>query len=425
MKAFSASLLASAGLLLALPVVAQQAPAPKVADYVVHEWGTFTSMAGTAGGVLEGLHHEEEHLPKFVHDLMKVDEVGTTERMKLPASYVTQKMETPVIYFYADKPMRAEVGVYFKKGLMTQFYPLPTTIWPRVKQAQKHLVDMRKVSGSRLTWDIDILPRTSEVKVPKVATDDPWHYARQTGANLVRTRDHGRTSKTTKPMRQEAEHYLFYRGLGRWQPDVSVETPGVGIAKFKNGMGGVIPFVAMLQLDDEGGSFVIGGKVAGHKTTTLNFARGRTFDDRKQVAKHLATHMLVALVKQGLYPDEARAMVATWSRQWFQSNGTRMIYILPRKTIDTVLPLTLNPRPKELVRVMVGRHEFITPASQATVEQALLQRSSDDATIRAQGDQTLRALDRFLEPHLRNVERNGSTAECRALASEHLRTGEQ
>src|SRR4051794_32700518 len=33
----------------------------------VHEWGTFTSMAGSGGQSLEGLHHEEVPLPAFVH----------------------------------------------------------------------------------------------------------------------------------------------------------------------------------------------------------------------------------------------------------------------------------------------------------------------------------------------------------------------
>src|SRR4030095_12320626 len=34
---------------------------------IVHEWGTFTSMYGSDGLVLEGLQHEEEKLPAFVY----------------------------------------------------------------------------------------------------------------------------------------------------------------------------------------------------------------------------------------------------------------------------------------------------------------------------------------------------------------------
>src|SRR5262245_63772093 len=83
-------------------------PEPPPANYVAHEWGTFTSMTGTDGIVLEGLQREEEALPKFVHDLLKIDAFSATDE-KMPASRVTQKMETPVVYFYSDEPLRVQV----------------------------------------------------------------------------------------------------------------------------------------------------------------------------------------------------------------------------------------------------------------------------------------------------------------------------
>ena len=390
---------------------------PAIANYVVHEWGTFTSMADTQGVVLEGMHHEEEHLPRFVHDLMRVEETDHTRQTKLPASYVTQKMETPVIYFYADKPLRSNVSVGFTLGLMTQFYPLPTSIYPRIGAAQKQLVDMRKVAGSRLTWDIDILPRGTKATVPSCAADDPWHFARQTSANLIRTRPDKRQKKATA----EAEHYLFYRGLGRWQPDVSVKTQRGQPMQFHNAMGSEMPFSMALELGKRGGRYLIGGAIQGRKTTTFDLATAPWHANRERFARRVGAAVLKALVEQGLYMDEARAMVATWSRQWFQSDGTRVIYLLPRKVVDKVLPLQLNPKPKQLVRVMVGRHEFITPQAQAIVEQALQQRQAADQEVRARGEQTLQQLDRFLEPHLRNVERNGSNHKARRMATELLR----
>ena len=43
-----------------LIVVAAQA-------YELHEWGTFTTVAGSDGVLLTGLQREEEELPGFVH----------------------------------------------------------------------------------------------------------------------------------------------------------------------------------------------------------------------------------------------------------------------------------------------------------------------------------------------------------------------
>ena len=49
---------------------------------------------------------DQRTLPKFVHDLLEIDAFAASDA-KLPASRVTQKMETPVIYFYSDEPLRA------------------------------------------------------------------------------------------------------------------------------------------------------------------------------------------------------------------------------------------------------------------------------------------------------------------------------
>lgn len=405
-------------LLPASLLLAQDPPSePPPADYVVHEWGTFTSMAGTDGLVLDGLHHEEEALPKFVHDLARIAAFATADGEKMPASRVTQKMETPVIYFYADAPMQAQVRVWFQKGLMTQFYPLPTLVSPELHELQKKRLDMTAVSLSSLVWDVDVIPRTAAApsEIPEVAADDPWSFARQTRASYVRTR-----VAADSPAKPEAEHYLFYRGLGRWQPDVRVEAATDGTAHFENRLQQAIPFTLALELTEKGGRYASGKALQpGEK---VSFAPGASeFEpDREVFAREVGAVVMKALVDSGLYLDEARAMVATWSRSWFQKDGARVVYLLPKQSLDEVLYLQLQPRPKELVRVLVGRLEFITPAAQDRVERALRERASDDARTAAHGLQVLAGLDRFLEPHLRNVERCGKDESVRKAAAAML-----
>src|SRR5258706_7942662 len=75
-------------------------------SYVAHEWGTFTSMQGSDGVTLEGLQHEEEALPDFVYSRSKVRACPLREYgykgLEVDVVNVTKKMETPVVYFYAD-----------------------------------------------------------------------------------------------------------------------------------------------------------------------------------------------------------------------------------------------------------------------------------------------------------------------------------
>jgi hypothetical protein len=74
-----------------------------------------------------------------------------------------------------------------------------------------------------------------------------------------------------------------------------------------------------------------------------------------------------SLVAAGLFEDEAKAMLNTWRPDWLGDNGARVLYLLPKQWTDETLPLKLNPRPKSLVRVMVGRAEMISPETERTL----------------------------------------------------------
>src|SRR4030095_4692079 len=96
-----------------------------------------------------------------------------------------------------------------------------------LENAGKQRVERSKVDGSMLEWDVDLVPRAAgaPAEVPLVAADEPWAFARQTGSCCVRTRP-----EAGAPARVEAEHYLFYRGLGRWQANVKIHAERGGVA---------------------------------------------------------------------------------------------------------------------------------------------------------------------------------------------------
>ena len=79
---------------LALVPVLPSDPAPSGdPGYVLHEWGTFTTVAGSDGVLLEGLSYEDHALPSFVHQ----------RETRAPGfDGVRGKMETPVLYFYSE-----------------------------------------------------------------------------------------------------------------------------------------------------------------------------------------------------------------------------------------------------------------------------------------------------------------------------------
>jgi hypothetical protein len=115
------------------------------------------------------------------------------------------------------------------------------------------------------------------------------------------------------------------------------------------------------------------------------------------------------LVAQGLYADEAHAMVQTWSDSWFEE-GSRLIYIVPSHFVNTILPLSICPAPTEAVRAFVGRLELITPATEDAIQTAF--ESGDDATLRKYG--------RFLEPILIEMMQNTSDEAREKILSAYL-----
>src|SRR5438128_2309672 len=112
-----------------------------LASLEVHEWGTFTSLVGSDGVTQNGMSHEDESLPPFVHGFGEVNAVpfpdplpvlqpprrpqrprpcdggkGCIPNTFLNSNIITQKMETPVIYFYSDRVQNVEVNVKFPRG---------------------------------------------------------------------------------------------------------------------------------------------------------------------------------------------------------------------------------------------------------------------------------------------------------------------
>jgi len=389
---------------------------------VVHEWRTFTSMQGVDGFGLEGLHREEEALPKFVHDLGGACSLGHPQGKGLHAapSRVTQKMETPVIYFHTKTPARVKVRVDFPRGLLSQWYP--NTSQPVRSPGD---LDLSKIESTSLAWDVELVPSEAPGEVPEVSTDDPWHFAREVDAAWCRVAAKGDDEVGLPSGPTEAERYLFYRGLGAFTLPL-VTSPGAKAGQVVTANAGAeaVPFAFGLQVD------LARTTIRWAPLGAIPSGGAVTFDASATAPKALETgvaELQVAvqaqLEAQGLFADEARAMVRTWARSWFGSPGTRVLWLVPRARVDALLPLAIEPAPATLVRAFVGRLEVVTPEVEAELEAALLARKGSgeaDAKTRAAAEARLQACGRLLEPHLRAVLRSTKDAAVRESATELL-----
>lgn len=363
----------------------------------VHEWGTNTVVVGSDGSMQRGLHHEEEDLPAFVYDRRRED----------VAKDVDVKMETPVTYFYSDKPLTAKVAVRFPQGILTQWFPSVVSFFPPTFKGRGDPALDRSyaftnaqckaqyggIQNGELDWgEVEILPRGAKPGLLDAPLDRfTWSHARDVDANALRV----------KAATNQDERFLFYRGLGNFPIGVKVTTAADGKLTLKNEdatakVGAV--FVLRVEKDTAAFDVVPAGIAAGG---SLEKIAPPATQPIAAYAQALAVAMVAELDKAGLYHDESVAMVKTWARQWFRTPGVRVLYLAPEAWTNAQIPLEVTPKPMETVRVMVIRVEALAPAEE-TLDVAAA-RKLDDAATKADGEAHFASLGRFAEPRLRRA----------------------
>jgi hypothetical protein len=348
-------------------------------ELTVHEWGTFTAIAGKDGHAVEWAPLTgSTDLPQFVEHISDAN-------FKLGLRG-TIRMETPVLYFYSPRDVTVSAKVAFSRGLITEWYPHADGVAPGGVQSDSRLSQLR-TDGS-IEWnDVAVSPNQSG-EFPREAAPNRYYAARETSSTPL-------SVKTTAG--QQQEKFLFYRGVSASKLPLSASLNPDGKLVVKSLGEDEIPAIILFERRGER----VGYRLLGALTN-------ETVVDRPVLTGSvdaLYGDLEETLVAQGLYLDEAQAMVETWKDSWFEE-GSRLIYIVPRGFIDNVLPLTIDPTPGQIVRVFVGRLEIVTPATVRAVQAAMA--CNDGVTLNKYG--------RFLEPILQNARENHakSTPECKS-----------
>jgi hypothetical protein len=336
------------------------------AGLTAHEWGTFTSIAGERGqAVLWTPLSGATDLPGFVEHFrdphFKLGLQGTV------------RMETPVLYFYDSRETTVSVKVNFSNGVITEWYPHANRVEPQSERIGEVLYN-KKLDGS-IAWDAVTVAPNVRADFPAEGRDSHYYAARQTSATPLRV---------MTASGEQREKFLFYRGVATFVVPISARVAADGNVAVENHGDETIPNVVLFERRGERVGFRIGGAVE-NKTTLEPPA---LTEDVNSLSKELVG----VLISQGLYQDEAQAMVETWRTSWFEE-GSRLLYIVPTAFVNRVLPLTISPAPVQMVRVFVGRMEIVTAATERAVERALA--SKDQVTLAKYG--------RFLEPILQTI----------------------
>ena len=340
-------------------------------DLMVHEWGTFTAVAGKDGRAVEWLplgpprFAPSADLPQFVEHIN-----GVNFKLGLRG---TIRMETPVIYFYSPRDLTVSAKVSFAKGLITEWYPHADRVEPAGIMTDSGLSRL-SVNGG-IEWSHVAISPNLAGEFPSEVQPNRYYAARETGSSPLRVQ---------ASAGEQREKFLFYRGVSASPLPISARLTSGRELVVESLSEDEIPNAIFFERRGERVGYRSVGPLTDATTVAppvLNGSIDSLCGDLEEI-----------LVDQGLYREEAHAMVETWKDSWFEE-GSRLIYIVPSGFIDKVLPLTIDPMPGQIVRVFVGRLEIVTPATANAVRTALAHH--DEVTLNKYG--------RFLEPILQIV----------------------
>jgi hypothetical protein len=359
-----------------IPLVLLAAVSPPDNALVVHEWGTFTCLQDETGKAISGINTDDEPVPHFVRDLawsllIPASELPNNFFQGAPRCHpdVTMRLETPVIYFhlpkYQTKPLTLDVNVEFRGGWLTQFYPAGDAVAPGVESWPK-FGHLRSDTVGTLSWPA--LAVGTDAKGPGTK-EHVWTSPRAVDAASVTTTN------------GESEKFLFYRGVAHIDAPLQVarDTKGDRLvlrSQLDPALQGKLPLVIRrLWLTEirAGGSSAFrrldpvtltGGEQDVLATTPATFAAG---DFSRRNTAVFRKDMRQALMEEGLFGDEADALLNTWELSYFKSAGLRLFFIVPRVWTDYYLPLQISA-PAQVQRMMMGRIELVTPAQRELLQ---------------------------------------------------------
>jgi hypothetical protein len=315
-------------------------------------------------------------------------------------------METPVIYFYSDQQRTVDVAVKFPQGIITEWYPQVATL----SRTDKRDIELSQQHGIR--WSgVEVLPRASNQALnsllPIEKSGNHYYAARETEADFLRGGPAAKASAAA-----EYEKFLFYRGVGSFRAPLQVSLGSSEDSLVLSNTGTEeLTHLFVLNIGKAIGEISLAGKfiyvdrLSPGESKTLHLNLKDDVIALSDLRPQIMQRMEASLVANGLYRAEASAMAHTWQDSWFGEEGLRVLYALPRKWTDQTIPLTLNPSPRELVRLMIGRAEVITPTMERLLRHQIVKFGQSDPVVRQSIVAETRGLGlgRFVEPAVRRI----------------------
>jgi len=277
------------------------------------EWGVWKARAGH----VTSLDELAAEMPSFVH--RGAPSADATPAPTPVAPHHPVHARKPVLYLYASRSTYVRVRVGLPMGGGTLHYPGATR------------------NGQGLMFSGQLTPvRSSRDAGPRL-TPAPrghfWNDLRQVPASLF-TNNRG-----------ETERFIFYDGLTDLRTPFTFYGAGqhatVAARRGRHAEAGVTDVIYAVHAGRYRRV-----ELAADATSPTPVASGS-----ERPLSTLEGELRSQLTARGLTATEAQSLLATWHHDLVEAPGDRRIYFIDRADYDHMLPLTISPRPRQLVRV--------------------------------------------------------------------------
>jgi hypothetical protein len=273
---------------------------------------------------------------------------------------------------------------------MTEWYPHASAVGPAPNLLKASL--FHGPEDGSIAWDSVTISPATRAEFAQESRDNHYYAARMTSSTPLRVKTQAG---------EQQEKFLFYRGVSTFSVPISATLAADGKVRVENRDEETIPNTILFERRGD----KVGYRLGGPLQQALNLDPLELTGSIDDLARELEG----LLVAQGLYQDEAHAMLETWRGSWFEE-GSRLLYLVPTAFVNKVLPFSIQPAPAQITRVFVGRLELVTPATESAIETAFAAR--DRATLEKYG--------RFLEPILATMIKKETNPEQAARLQGYL-----
>jgi hypothetical protein len=158
--------------------------------------------------------------------------------------------------------------------------------------------------------------------------------------------------------KHEIEKFLFYRGIGNFEQPINVQFNTQHNLVLRNLQSDTIKYAMVYEKRKDGKKIIWwSGTINAQSIKVVK----QPIDKGIRNSEDELENFVTKLIEAGLYEDEARAMLKTWEKSYFEHEGLKAFWIASSRFTNVILPINISPKPDGLKRVIVGRSEILTP----------------------------------------------------------------